>query len=1202
VVWPAPSWKQRACQKNTAGCSSHGVCTWAGECVCDAQYFGSTTETPCDSYCFGEISASGQCHYDRVFYIGGLVSTSTQYAEEIISTMRLAVELINNYTDGWFDSTRQVTLVLRVEDSRCSMAGGEDAIKTLNDWAVNVSAGGTTLDGVVGALCSDSSKGAARFGNTIYAPQLSYYATSVDLSDKDEYIYFGRTCYTNDVHGQLLVEVMEAVGIVPFVAVVHGSGDFLESLAAFIVDSYEAKGHTVLQVLQIDPGGGSASYQSALDELAAVGAPATVLVLPPSEVEQLISAAAAHPVYRDDSMVWVGIENWVDRRDQHWNRQGMLGIVSPYVPSGGGGVTADYMALWQALDPEQYVDGDGDRASLYEPTLFAADAVFALALAFQQLIEEETGLQGDLLKKHTYTVLTQQVSFEGVSGPLNLQNNGNRDLPVYGIVNYGDSSWIENGYVDESGTYVLDYSALLWPDNSTGKLAGNWQQELHCPAGTEPLRVSADPDLYSCAPCDPGEFKSEAGSHACSKCPDGTACAEPGVVIPCISAGFWRAEPPPPTDSNDSSSTAASDNPLGDFHNYKVYSCDVHSGCLGGCNLNDTCSSGRVAGSVSCGVCSEGLYLNLEGKCLECTDVRVYSPTAVFLVYAGALLSAGLGYFLVVYIFSKHTIRALERSFERSSSSGRGDCGRMGGEELGGLGAQEGAGGAGKGKGVLFKMASVARTVSVSAQTNITKQNFRDVMITGKIVLAFLQVMGTFFLLDLSWSSGGSGGSDDSNLRDVFTSYNVNVFRGNEHVIACSDVSPLVPSYYFIVLNAFFLPLVLALLFGAISVGFYQHHMRRVRSVAQGSSSSSEEGSGGGGHSSASNEASQQARATTDFFVMVWTIFSRITLWLCLLIYPSVSSIMLSVFNCRDFGNSGTFLRVDNSISCEDAEYRAFLAIAVFGVVLYIAGIPFAFYYAIRHRQLPLWSSSSSFLHHGFADEWKYFEIFDLLRKLLITSVSQFVASPSSPTQVLFLLLVDLAALFLVSSAQPYLNNHDDHLSSVLTFIECCAFLFAFLLVSGVSESEGYDEVALSNTLLSAILLGLLLVTPCTFVMKIEYFKKRIRACVARPARWMERRLSADHWRGGSGGGGSDKCVPRMTEVASSASSPPGEQEGGTGGRGDAGVCMSTLSPRQLHTDEREREEERHIDQLVWENAHSSGVVSSPFFQESCHS
>lgn len=412
MVWPAPPWLQRACTRDTLSCSSHGACSTAGSCVCDPQYYRSSSGLPCDTYCDGELSlTSGMCHSNRVFYVGGLVDFASSDKDEIISTMEFAVSLINNHSDGWFDDTRQVTLVLKVADSACSASGGEIAARLLNDWALESSEGVHTVDGLVGAFCSDSSIGSARFGNTIYSSQISYASTATSLADKDEYIYFARTCFADESQGELLVDMLEDVGLTPFISVISTTDSYARSLSTSIMENYLSKGHTILLSYSYTPPVNNTDhiYTLILDKIAASGAPVTVLAMYTDEVAKFMVAAAGHPVFQHDAMVWVGIEVWVGLNGP-WNKPGMLGLM-PYAPSAN--VTNSYMERWAALDPSAFIDTDGDRKSLASNTLFVADAVFALALAFQEVTGDESGADGDALKRQAFAKLLDKVVFTG---------------------------------------------------------------------------------------------------------------------------------------------------------------------------------------------------------------------------------------------------------------------------------------------------------------------------------------------------------------------------------------------------------------------------------------------------------------------------------------------------------------------------------------------------------------------------------------------------------------------------------------------------------------------------------------------------------------------------------------------------------------------------------------------------------------------
>jgi hypothetical protein len=71
------------------------------------------------------------------------------------------------------------------------------------------------------------------------------------------------------------------------------------------------------------------------------------------------------------------------------------------------------MDLWANLNPAEFIDSDGDRSSLGSNTLYVADAVFALAQAFQKVTGSETGSSGDALKREVFTHITNDVEFKG---------------------------------------------------------------------------------------------------------------------------------------------------------------------------------------------------------------------------------------------------------------------------------------------------------------------------------------------------------------------------------------------------------------------------------------------------------------------------------------------------------------------------------------------------------------------------------------------------------------------------------------------------------------------------------------------------------------------------------------------------------------------------------------------------------------------
>ena len=73
------------------------------------------------------------------YYVGGIHSVHFIESPELNAILGLAVDLVNNKTDGWLDyETRDVNLVMRIN---ASDAGGLSAAEVLNtqiEWAKTV--------------------------------------------------------------------------------------------------------------------------------------------------------------------------------------------------------------------------------------------------------------------------------------------------------------------------------------------------------------------------------------------------------------------------------------------------------------------------------------------------------------------------------------------------------------------------------------------------------------------------------------------------------------------------------------------------------------------------------------------------------------------------------------------------------------------------------------------------------------------------------------------------------------------------------------------------------------------------------------------------------------------------------------------------------------------------------------------------------
>jgi hypothetical protein len=346
-------------------------------------------------------------------------------------------------------------------------------------------------------------------------------------------------------------------------------------------------------------------YDALMDRLASYGAATTVLTTNAIEAQLIFDAAKRHKVMSSDKYFWIGPNDWVSSNLSN-------------VPLGSMGVTiyslntsepmaSKFMSLWRTLDPSEYPDQDEDRSTLTSYSSFAVDAVFSVALAFQQTINSNYVGSSEGMRQDVYDRLLNSLEFDGVSGLFRLDANGDREGSIYEIRNYQSShQWAVVGYSDQNNMLHFDAS-LMWPDGQMGAAHGSaysLQYEPECPAGSEPR---AKDGLYYCALCEVGHYKASVGNEQCAVCPEGTDCDDVGIAVPCILKGYWRPQPPAGEE--------------GDFGTWPVFHCDVAKRCLGGCDPSSTCAANVLQTSPVCGVCMEGYY-GTGATCSKCPSSR----------------------------------------------------------------------------------------------------------------------------------------------------------------------------------------------------------------------------------------------------------------------------------------------------------------------------------------------------------------------------------------------------------------------------------------------------------------------------------------------------------------------------------------------------------------------------------------------------
>jgi hypothetical protein len=631
-------------------------------------------------------------------------------------------------------------------------------------------------------------------------------------------------------------------------------------LAVVIISfSYITDGNTILLQYAYDTAlTTTTTYTDIVDLIAASGAPAILLIMYQDQADAILAAAKSHPVLSSDKVVWIGVDAWTNVPEIGSEVPfGTIGI-GPFVPTAN--ITNKYMELWNASDPVRYPDTDEDRSDVAPYGLQTADAVFALAIALQKSLDDNTGLSGDTLKQYVYTVLTRDVSFDGVSGHIEFATSGDLLASCYTFRNYkgaADGRWDNVGAVTVDST-MLDYSNIVWPDGSTGQTDRYSDQLLpYCAAGEEPVESSTSSaggaSLYVCSPCEVGRYKPYAGTAFCDACPDGADCNDVGISIPCVLENYWRDQPKSEAD-------------MGNFKKYKIYSCDIENVCKGGCILNATCHKNRRQTSVMCGECESGHYLT-DGQCYLCNSQSGNNASRILIVLSAAFFPfLMLLAMLAALVYNIGSTKSFVDSKRGESFSGGSDGGDR----------DTTSAPANKRRTMLEQATrSVSNAIISPAIAMLTHhENQRKVKkvikgsgMTAKITISFLQVMtGSFFILNINWPNY---------LANFFDTIRINPFKKIQESLSCgaSTENEMHPVYLG-VLFASLIPICFVFILAACAIGAWQVYIytRKVELPRK--------------------EYARQWNRLRDISVKVF-------LWFCLLSYPPLSQrLVLTPQNC----------------------------------------------------------------------------------------------------------------------------------------------------------------------------------------------------------------------------------------------------------------------------------------------------------------
>ena len=222
------------------------------------------------------------------------------------------------------------------------------------------------------------------------------------------------------------------------------------------------------------------------------------------------------------------------------------------------------------------------------------------------------------------------------------------------------------------------------------------------------------------------------------------------------------------------------------------------------------------------------------------------------------------------------------------------------------------------------------------------------------------------------------------------------------------------------------------------------------------------------------------------------------------LVFSSVSTTIFKTHGCRQFGDDPTFYLVDDQeINCDDPKHVLFKYYSYLMMLVYPFGITamYAVLLTINRKKIKNENRAVdpslrkiAFLFEMYEPRMWWFEVFECMRRLLLTGMLVFV-DPGSSNQIIVAMLISIVSIVVYSHLLPFINDDDDQLAVVSNWAVFFTLFGALIVRLRVNETEGYDNNVFGLLLIAINSAGLTLVVfqtlygPVASVLK--YFHKK---------------------------------------------------------------------------------------------------------------
>ncbi|CAB1104673.1 unnamed protein product [Ectocarpus sp. CCAP 1310/34] len=229
----------------------------------------------------------------------------------------------------------------------------------------------------------------------------------------------------------------------------------------------------------------------------------------------------------------------------------------------------------------------------------------------------------------------------------------------------------------------------------------------------------------------------------------------------------------------------------------------------------------------------------------------------------------------------------------------------------------------------------------------------------------------------------------------------------------------------------------------------------------------------------------------------LWGLFARHTTMMLIvlyLVYTQISTVVFQTFACEHLPEIGKrYLRADFGIECDTQRHTLYKAYAGVMMCIYPLGIPAVFLYFLlrqrsrinpptdealkkrrggRHvverkmtvRDKDQSIAPTSFLWNAYFPKCYYYEVFECIRRLLLTGILVFLV-PDTPGQVAFSCIFAILSLMVFELLRPHVNHIDRQLYRTGCLVILFTNFLALVIKSGAADKDSSGSAAYSVAL-----------------------------------------------------------------------------------------------------------------------------------------